>query len=144
MQIEISWLLQKPTDLDLHCLQRQGISGFSRTRVKTHQQVVKWMGSVWEKYGKELYCTNVNRVNTIIPFTAIKKINTVVNPITAHTPISTQSSNSILFRLHPMYFLSTLYKGFNIVGIHLNLIHLSMHSDTHNICSQKKNTKTIA
>ena len=26
--------LQKPTDLDLHCLQRQGISGFSRTRVK--------------------------------------------------------------------------------------------------------------
>ena len=26
--------IQKPTDLDLHCLQRQGISGFSRTRVK--------------------------------------------------------------------------------------------------------------
>ena len=25
---------QKPTDLDLHCLQRQGISRFSRTRVK--------------------------------------------------------------------------------------------------------------
>ena len=24
---------QKPTDLDLHCLQRQDISGFSRTRV---------------------------------------------------------------------------------------------------------------
>ena len=34
MQIQISWLLQKPTDLDLHCLQRQYISGFSRTRVK--------------------------------------------------------------------------------------------------------------
>ena len=34
MQIQISWLLQKPTDLDLHCLQRQGISGLSRTRVK--------------------------------------------------------------------------------------------------------------
>ena len=34
MQIQIRWLLQKPTDLDLHCLQRQGISGFSRTRVK--------------------------------------------------------------------------------------------------------------
>ena len=26
--------LQKSTDLDLHCLKRQGISGFSRTRVK--------------------------------------------------------------------------------------------------------------
>ena len=33
VQIQISWLLQKPTDLDLHCLQRQGTSGFSRTRV---------------------------------------------------------------------------------------------------------------
>ena len=33
MQIRISWLLQKPTDLDLHCLQRQYISGFSMTRV---------------------------------------------------------------------------------------------------------------
>ena len=33
MQIQISWLLKKPTDLDLHCLQRQAISGFSRTRV---------------------------------------------------------------------------------------------------------------
>ena len=34
MQVQISWLLQRPTDLDLQCLQRQGISGFSRTRVK--------------------------------------------------------------------------------------------------------------
>ena len=33
VQIQISWLFQKPTDLDLHCLQRQGISEFSRTRV---------------------------------------------------------------------------------------------------------------
>ena len=31
--IQISWLLQRPTDLDLHCLQRKCISGFSRTRV---------------------------------------------------------------------------------------------------------------
>ena len=35
MQIQISWLLQKPTDLDLHCLQRQCISGFSRPRVNS-------------------------------------------------------------------------------------------------------------
>ena len=34
MQIQISWLLKKPTDLDIHCLQRQGISGYSRTTVK--------------------------------------------------------------------------------------------------------------
>ena len=30
---QISLLLQKPTDLDLHCLLRQNISLFSRTRV---------------------------------------------------------------------------------------------------------------
>ena len=36
MKIQISWLLQKPTDLDLHRLQRQGISGFSRTRVQRY------------------------------------------------------------------------------------------------------------
>ena len=36
VQIQISWLLE-PTDLDLHCLQRQGISGLCRTRVKTAQ-----------------------------------------------------------------------------------------------------------
>ena len=33
VQIQISWL-QKPTDLGLHCLQRQGISGFSKKRAK--------------------------------------------------------------------------------------------------------------
>ena len=32
MQIHIIWLLQKATDLDEHCLQKQDISGFSRTR----------------------------------------------------------------------------------------------------------------
>ena len=34
VQIQISWLLQKPTDLDLHWLQKREISGFSRTRIK--------------------------------------------------------------------------------------------------------------
>ena len=36
MQIQIGWLLQKPADLDLHCLQRQGISRLSSTRVKSY------------------------------------------------------------------------------------------------------------
>ena len=42
MQIQISWLLKKPTDLDLHCLQRQGISGFNRTRVNKWLCPVCW------------------------------------------------------------------------------------------------------
>ena len=33
VQIQISWLLKKPADLDLHFLQRQGLSGTSRARV---------------------------------------------------------------------------------------------------------------
>ena len=34
-------ILQKPTDLDLHCLQRQGISWFSRTRVNAlHKKII--------------------------------------------------------------------------------------------------------
>ena len=41
VQIQISWLLQKPTDLDLHCLQRQGIFGFSRTRDSSAGQGLK-------------------------------------------------------------------------------------------------------
>ena len=33
-ELQTVQILKKPTDLDLQCLQRQGISGFSRTRVK--------------------------------------------------------------------------------------------------------------
>ena len=39
-QVQISLLLQKPTDLDPHCLQRQGVSGFSRTKVKVQSKIV--------------------------------------------------------------------------------------------------------
>ena len=42
VQIQISWFLQKPTDLDLYCLQRQDISGFSRTRVN---KFAEWMAN---------------------------------------------------------------------------------------------------
>ena len=48
MQIQISWLLQKPIDLDLHCLQRRGISGFSRTRVKVSAEILSSMLSILE------------------------------------------------------------------------------------------------
>ena len=54
VQIQISWLPQNPTDLDLHCLQRQGISGFSRTRVKSSEnqgtlitQILGHRNSLW-------------------------------------------------------------------------------------------------
>ena len=41
VQIQISWLLKKPNDLNLNCLQRQSISGFSRTRANGSNSVRK-------------------------------------------------------------------------------------------------------
>ena len=34
--------LASSTDLDIHCLQRQDVSGFSTTRVKTRYRIVKY------------------------------------------------------------------------------------------------------
>ena len=47
---------QKPTDLDLHCLQRQGISGFSRTRfnkIFQHHPYLEKNGANFEKKKKK-------------------------------------------------------------------------------------------
>ena len=41
VQIQISCLLQNPTDQDLHCLQKQGIFGFSRTNVNNLSLVAR-------------------------------------------------------------------------------------------------------
>ena len=53
MQIQISWLLQKPTDLDLHCLQRQGTSKFSRTRVKCLRKYVNLAKTIYQPTADE-------------------------------------------------------------------------------------------
>ena len=45
MQIQIL-KLQKPTDLDLHCLQRQDMSGFSRTRVNMNVGRVQYSSTL--------------------------------------------------------------------------------------------------
>ena len=42
---------KKPTDLDLHCLQRQGISGFSRIRVNSRR--------VDYDISTEIHCTHL-------------------------------------------------------------------------------------
>ena len=48
---------QKPTDLDLHCLQRLGISGFSRTRVK----------KLWsaQEFGLEFFSRGISRKSRV-------------------------------------------------------------------------------
>ena len=38
MQIQISWLLQKPTDLDLHCLLRQAYPGSTGLGLNLNQK----------------------------------------------------------------------------------------------------------
>ena len=44
VQIQISWLLQKPTDLDLHCLQSQGMSCSA-------WEGLKWIYSIRNAFG---------------------------------------------------------------------------------------------
>ena len=41
VQIQISWLLQKPTDLDLHCLLRQGMTCSARDGLNNVDRYVK-------------------------------------------------------------------------------------------------------
>ena len=54
---------------------------------------------------------------------------------TAHTPISAESSNSVVFRLQPVYFLST---SCILVDTYLNCIDLSSKSiSTHDMCFYK-------
>ena len=68
MQIQISWLLKKPTDLDLHCLQRQDISGFSRTRVKLiWYQCVMFMYRLPGKKAEVMFTMNDAQVNQEVP-----------------------------------------------------------------------------
>ena len=77
VQIQISWLLQKPTDLDLHRLQSQGISGFSRTRFKFQLDHV---------YVENISETNLRKANGTVYLP--KCINAVLNLYpTSQSPI---------------------------------------------------------
>ena len=51
---------------------------------------------------------------------------TVFDLITAHTPISAQSRNSVVFRLQPVYFFLYFFTKAYFVGTHLNCIDKSM------------------
>ena len=80
MQIQISWLLQKPSDLELHCLQRQEISETSRTTVETVTRVliftkvsnsdllmfeVIWSGNLYALLKFDMKLSNVPELETI-------------------------------------------------------------------------------
>ena len=43
MQIQISWLLKKPTDLDLHCLLEQGMSCSAREGLTDNNKINLWI-----------------------------------------------------------------------------------------------------
>ena len=74
MQIQISWLLQKPSDLDLHYLQRQGISGFSRTRVNirfTNPNEVSAVKTVFVRHHGPVSSCNMTRYTFLKPLLLI-------------------------------------------------------------------------
>ena len=68
----------------------------------------------------------------------------VINLITAHTSISTQSSNFVVFRLQPVYFLSLLCKSIcNGYPFELHPLDNAVQMSTHNICFYKGNQKKL-
>ena len=63
VQSEIIWILQKSTDLDLHYLQKQDISRFSRTRINTTVIIYLVKGSIQPVYIRTLgyLCTIIQK-----------------------------------------------------------------------------------
>ena len=60
MQIQISWLLQKPTDLDLHCLQRQGCpssarQGLSHQQAQNINRFIRYTLKIYVKISRKCY-----------------------------------------------------------------------------------------
>ena len=53
MQIQISWLLQKPTDLDLHCLLRKGMTCLAREGLILGHV---WQGTAIDNMMDDFYC----------------------------------------------------------------------------------------
>ena len=82
MQIQISWHLQKPIDLDLQGLHRQGISGFSRTRVN-------------------VYCRNENIQITFFTFSTIFLDSVILVNSLSGSVCETNVTSSSLFCLTP-------------------------------------------
>ena len=68
---------------------------------------------------------------------------TVFDLITAHIPISAQSSNSIVFRLQPVYFFCLLLHKSICCEYSFELHRLvdAIQMSTHNICLYKENQK---
>ena len=70
---------------------------------------------------------------------------TVFDLITAHTPIRAQSSNSIVFSLQPVYFLSNSLKRHMLwpcgCPFELHRLFNAIQMNTHNICFHKENLK---
>ena len=82
MQIQICQLLKKPTDLDLHCLQRLGISGSTRTRVKLPHKLKESDNAqfrikcvvVFDLFLQNIRCIKsfaIGDISTLIPFAVL-------------------------------------------------------------------------
>ena len=104
VQIQISWLLQKPTDLDLHCLRRQGISGSSKTRVnvsacankiQSRREVESYRDCVLDY----LICDDNSRCN---PCLFVLRFYGPVNPMGSCRARSVYLTTRLLGRLSPL------------------------------------------
>ena len=84
---------------------------------------------------------------TVFLFLCEKKTNqhTIIDLIIAHAPISTQSSNLVVFRLQPVYFYLPLYKNICCwYSFDLPRQVEAVQMSTNNICFYEEDQKNIA
>ena len=102
---------QKPTDLDLHCLQRQGLFGFSRTRVKF----------CTSKFKKKMTLAN----SVYLDQTALEKTNE------QKAKFRPKSMEARKFRTFTIILLTFSILNSLLIPLHFLLFNIFRHNHTH-------------
>ena len=77
MQIQISWRLQKPTDLDLHCLLKKSMSCSAREGLKLNKSMARIRGLVFIRVAVRVTCkmrlqlTSIDNLISVLIFSQI-------------------------------------------------------------------------
>ena len=128
MQIKISWLLKKPTDLDLHCLQRQGISGISRTRVKKMHKLLYTVQFNSLHYGLYsstafiMYCTVQQPSSCTVQFNSLLYVLYSLAAFIMYCTVQQPSSCTVQFNnLHYVLYSSTAIIMYSYTKVSLTI-----------------------
>ena len=113
VQIQVSWLFQKPADLHLHGVQREGLSRFSRTRVKEHN-----LARVISIHQNILLSNNLTRAISIHQNILIS--NKLTRAISIHQNILISNKITRVISIHQNILISN--KLTRAISIHQNIL----------------------